>query len=90
MGLPAEVPSQFPSKESLKGCFLVDLADLKSVVLTTTPLLPRVKCLVGRKEDLRNLFYSLVHSCVKLVSDLKVIWCPNIQGCLYRTLSFTQ
>lgn len=68
--LIAEVSSLFPSEESLVWCFLMDLADLKSVVLTTTSLLPRVKCLVGRREYLGNRFYSMVHSRFRLVSEL--------------------
>lgn len=69
-----------PSKASLKWCFLVHSTDLQSVVLTTTPFLLRVKCLLGRREYLHNLFYSLVHSWVNLVKKREVIWCLNIHG----------
>ena len=55
--VPPHWGSHYFPLQPLKWCCLVHGADLQSVVLTTTPLLPRVKCLVGREYP-RDVFYA--------------------------------
>lgn len=64
--VPPHWSSTYFPLQPLKWCCFVHGADLQSVVLTTTLLLPRVKCLVGREYPC-NIFYPPVHSWAKLV-----------------------